>query len=184
MAGDDFQVLNDKPKVHVLRGKELADEFRDINRRTGIQNKSETFRYGDTNPGHVRAITRIEDFWNRHKHPGFKDWIFDVSWVEQYSEKFVQENPDRNRVFNAHTPDIVLFQWMEDQPVLRLVIEVDGESHSSKIRQISDKIFEKWINRRYQGLGVKLIRLQKAELEGPLDLAHEYLHKELGEFLK
>lgn len=148
------------------------------------QRKSEGFRYGDTNKAHVKAIIRVQDFWNKYRHPGFKDWIFDVSWIEQYSEKFVKENPDKRRLFNGHIPDIVLFEWMQDQPVLRLVIEVDGESHSSKIRQISDKIFEKWIYRRYQGLGVKLIRLQKRELEGPLDLAHEYLRDELAEFVK
>lgn len=148
-----------------------------------VQRKSETFRYGDTNPGHVKAIIRVQDFWNRHRHPGFKDWILDVSWVEQYSEKFVKENKmEKSRQFFFHIPDIVLFEWHEDRPILKLVIEVDGESHSAKSRKIADGLFKEWINRRYGD--VPLIRLQKAELEGPLDLANEYLVDKLTEFLK
>ena len=148
-----------------------------------LKHKSDAFRYGDTNPGHVKAIIRVKQFWERYHHPQFRDWIIDESWIEQYSPKFVKENKmERSRQFFCHLPDIVLFQWHEDRPILKLVIEVDGESHSAKSRKIADGLFKEWINRRYGD--VPLIRLQKAELEGPLDLAHEYLAKQLGEYLK
>ena len=150
-----------------------------------LKHKSDGFKYGDTNPSHVKAIIRVQDFWKRYHHPAFRDWILDVSWVEQYSEKFQKENKmDKSKVRGCffHTPDIVLFEWHEDRPILKLVIEVDGESHSVKSRKIADGLFKEWINRRYGD--VPLIRLQKAELEGPLDLAYEYLAKQLGEFLK
>ena len=150
-----------------------------------LKHKSDGFRYGDTNPSHVLAVKRVYEFWNKFYHPRYGDWQIDVSWVEQYSEKFVKENKmEKSRQFFFHLPDLVLFEWREDQPILRLVIEIDGESHSAKSRKIADGLFKEWINRRYQGLGVKLIRLQKAELEGPLDLAHEYLRDKLGEYLK
>ena len=130
-------------------------------------------KYGDSNKSHVLAIRRVVLFWAKYASPECQKWLLDNSWVEQYSEKFLKENPDRNRVFNGHTPDLVFFEWFEDRPIVKLVIEVDGESHSSKTRQISDKIFEKWINQRYGD--VQVIRLKKAELELDLTLAHQYL---------
>ena len=148
-----------------------------------LQRKSEAFRYGDTNKEHVLAISRVIYFWTKSRHPSYKKWIIDESWVEQYSEKFIKENPDRNRVFNGHTPDIVWFEWIVDRPMLKLIIEVDGESHDSKTRKISDKIFEKWIFQHHYGT-VPVIRLQKRELVGDLDLAKEYLRDKLGEYLK
>ena len=148
-----------------------------------LKHKSDAFRYGDTNPSHVLAIRRVIDFWNKYRSEFIDTWIIDESWVEQYSEKFVKENPDRNRVFNGHTPDIVWFEWIVDRPMLKLIIEVDGESHDSKTRKISDKIFEKWVFQHHYGT-VPLIRLQKRELVGDLDLAHEYLAKQLGEYLR
>ena len=148
-----------------------------------LKHKSDGFRYGDTNPSHVLAIRRVIDFWNKYRSEFIDTWIIDESWVEQYSEKFVKENPDRNRVFNGHTPDIVWFEWIVDRPMLKLIIEVDGESHDSKTRKISDKIFEKWIFQHHYGT-VPVIRLQKRELVGDLDLAKEYLRDKLGEYLK
>lgn len=145
-----------------------------------VQRASEGKQYGDTNKSHVLAIKRVINFWNKFRHSSYKDWMIDESWVEQYTEKFCQENPDRNRVFKGHTPDLVLFEWHEDYPVVKLVIEVDGESHDSKTRQISDGIFKKWIQKRYGD--VPLIRLQKRELELDIVLAHEYLWQELKEW--
>ena len=148
-----------------------------------IQNKSAGMKYGDSNKSHVLAIKTIKYFWNKFCHPSYKDWIIDESWVEQYSEKFIHDNPDRNKDHWGHCPDLTFFQWFEDRPIPQLIIEVDGESHDSKTRQISDNIFEKWISQHYHDQ-VRFIRLQKAELELDLTLAHQYLWTELKEFLE
>lgn len=145
-----------------------------------LKHKSDAFRYGDTNPGHVLAVDRIVKFCKDN----FKNqWEIDEGWSESYSPKFVSENKDRNKTYWGHNPDIAFWEWNMDQPVLKLVIEVDGESHDSKTRKISDGIFEKWIGTHYKGY-VKVIRIQKRELVGPLDLAEEELRDKLGEFLK
>lgn len=147
-----------------------------------IKAKSEGKRYGDTNPDHTKAVKRTIQFWCDEAHPRYGNWIIDESWVEQYSEKFIKENPDRNKDNWFHVPDIALFEWDEDTPRLKLVIELDGKSHSSKIRQISDKIFEKWIEQKYKGT-VKVIRIQVRELVDLVCLAFQHLKQVLLEYI-
>ena len=144
-----------------------------------IQSKSQGWKYGDTNKDHALAVKRVIDFSRHFKH---KDWIIDTSWVEQYSEKFKRENPNRNKTHWGHTPDLVFYEWFVDRPVLKLVIEVDGPSHDKTERKLSDKLFERWIGKRYGGF-VPVIRLNVRELVGDLDLSVEYLQKELKEYI-
>ena len=149
-----------------------------------IQKGSEGQKYGDSNKSHVLATRRVVLFWAKFARPEYQKWILDNSWVEQYSEKFIKDNKlkESGKDHFFHTPDLVFFEWHEDRPILKLVIEVDGESHDKPTRKISDGIFQKWINQRYGD--VPLIRLKKAELELDLTLAHQYLWEQLADFLQ
>lgn len=148
-----------------------------------IQNKSQGFKYGDSREKPLKDF--IIQFWADYSHPRFGNWIIDTEWIEHYSPKFISDNKmvKEGYTFFAHTPDIAFFEWIEDRPVLRLVIEVDGESHDAKSRKKADGLFQEWLGIHYKGY-CKLIRLQKRELTGPRDLVLEYLKDELQEFIK
>lgn len=148
-----------------------------------VQRQSEGFKHGDTNRNHVLALDRVIQFWNDYSHPRYGNWIIDEAWVEHYSPQFIKENPDRNKDNWFHTPDVCFFEWNIDQPIPKLMIEVDGPSHDSRTRQISDGIFKSWIFQHYRG-NVTLIRIDIQDIDGPLDLAIQELKVKLGEFLK
>lgn len=161
------------------------DEYFVTKRYNRVQRASEGKRYGDTNKEHNEAVKRVVLFWAKHAHPEYNKWLIDNSWVEQYSQKFIRDNKlvQSGRDHFFHTPDLVFYEWHEDQCIPKLIIEIDGESHDSKSRKIADGLFEEWITIHYKGY-VKVIRLKKAELELDLTLAHEYLWQELKEFLQ
>ncbi|HEX7178660.1 MAG TPA: hypothetical protein VF220_02970 [Nitrososphaeraceae archaeon] len=149
-----------------------------------VQRASEGHHYGDTNPDHTKAVSRTIQYWNDEAHPRFGNWRIDESWVEQYDQKFIREHKlkESGRDHFFHIVDIALFEWIEDRPVLKLVIELDGPSHDSPNRQISDGIFEEWIGKKYKGY-VKVIRINIRELVGPYNLACEHLKSTLLEFI-
>lgn len=149
-----------------------------------IQRASEGFHYGDTNDDHTKAVRRTIQFWHDSTNPRYGNWIIDQGWVEQYDQKFIQDNKleksGKDHFF--HVPDIALFEYKEDVPILKLIIELDGKSHSSPNRQISDGIFEEWIGKKYKGY-VKVIRIKVPELVGPYGLAFQHLKQVLLEYI-
>ena len=147
-----------------------------------VQRASEGQKYGDINKDHTLALDRVIQFWADYSHPKYGNWIIDEAWVEQYSPQFIKENPDRNKDNWCHTPDICFFEWCQDQPVPKLMIEVDGKSHSAKTRQISDGLFEKWIQQHYHGT-VQLIRIDTQDINGDNKLAVQELKDKLGDYL-
>ena len=167
-------MFNDKEEEY---GPEVA-------RKQGfrVQRASEGWKYGATNEEHVEALTRVVDFWNLYSKK--KEWIIDYEWVEYYTHPFIKQMKlDRiGKDHFEHTPDLCFYEWIGDQPIPQLIIEIDGQSHDSKQRQLSDGYFKEWLQFKYKGM-CKLIRIQKRELVGDLDLVEEELRNRLGEYL-
>jgi hypothetical protein len=150
-----------------------------------VQRQSDTFKYGDS--AEQPSKDRVVQFWIANTK--YVDWYIDLEWIEHYSPDFIRRNPDRTRVFMGHEPDICFWTWvhseisLSEQPVPKLIIEIDGKSHSSKERQMRDGVFNQWIAEKYKGY-VQVIRLDPVEIMGEKEDSDIYLRQQLSEYLK
>jgi hypothetical protein len=154
-----------------------------------IQRKSEGLKYGDTNKDHVEAVKRVISFWNKF---GINLWRPIENLEILYTPEFIKRqmmDKDKQKDYYGHTPDIALICELFNHTTgrythdIRLIIEIDGESHSSPQKQKNDGVFKDFINEKYDRV-VRVIRLQKVECLGQTADVEKYLKDELKGFLK
>lgn len=149
---------------------------------------SNGWKYGDTNKDHVEAVKRVISFWNKF---GINIWRPITDLNIRFNDQFVKRHKlkDSTREYFGHYSDIAFILERYDheggyyKQEIKLIIEVDGERHSSKQVQINDGIFEQYIQETYNDT-VKVIRLRKEEVLGQTSDVEIYLKKELKGFLK
>lgn len=160
-----------------------------VGNKMRIQSKSQGRKYGDTNSEHVQAVKNVIAFWNKF---GINLWRPIEHLEILYTQEFIKRqklDKDKQKDYYGHSPDIALicelYNFTTGRYVhnIRLIIEIDGESHSSIQKQINDGIFESFIEEQYDGI-VKVIRLKKVECVGETKDVETYLKAELKGFLK
>jgi very-short-patch-repair endonuclease len=151
-----------------------------------VQRQSEGLHKGEPF-SHRLAVTRVIRFWNKY---GISTWQVIRGLGFPFNDEFIARQKIRrcNREFMGHAADISMFVDRYNhtkgyyEQHIKLIIEVDGERHSSNTVQINDGIFETFIEEEYSGT-VKVIRLRKDELLGNTKDVEEYLRDELAEWL-
>lgn len=152
-----------------------------------VQHASDGFKHGEP-ADHEKAVQRVVRFWQKY---GISHWKSIRGLGFQFDDEFIARHKIKqsSREFMGHAADIALFidkynhtKGYYEQHI-KLIIEVDGERHSSKNVQINDGVFEDYIETEYSGT-VKVIRLRKDELLGQTSDVEIYLKQELKGFLK